>query len=110
MVTLAGVAFGFASSTNVVKNAPVAPSARNHSVAGRLTPADSWPPVKSGWLPKYIARSAAPADDKVTMVPNAWFTSSGMSPAKTVWRDSPMSSASQFISAARRAAPLSVVK
>ena len=65
----AGSAFGFAISTNVVKNVPVAPSARNQSVAGVVSPADSWPPLNVG-VPKYIARSATPGCVNVTTMPN----------------------------------------
>ena len=74
------MAFGFDSSTNVVKKLPVAPSARYQFVDGRVTPADSCPPLKVG-VPKYIARSAAPAKAKVTWAPNDWLTSSGIEPA-----------------------------
>src|SRR5687767_11322877 len=53
-----GLAFGLASSTNVSKNGPVAPSARNQLLAGAVTPAELWPPLKStsGGAPKYIVR------------------------------------------------------
>ena len=47
-VAVASASPGFASSTNVVKNEPVAPSARNQLVAGAFTPADSWPALNSG--------------------------------------------------------------
>ncbi len=36
-----GIALGFANRTKVSKNEPVAPSARNHDVAGAVTPTDS---------------------------------------------------------------------
>ena len=45
--TVAAVAPGLASSMNVVKKRPVAPSARNQLVDGAFTPADSWPPLKN---------------------------------------------------------------
>ncbi len=70
IVTLAAVVPGLMSRTKVVKKLPVAPSARNQSVAGAITPRDPWPALKIG-VPKYIARSAAPAMSKVTTVPNA---------------------------------------
>ena len=49
-------AAGLATSTNRSKNGPVAPSARNHCVAGAVTPALSWPapndrPPRSGTSP-----------------------------------------------------------
>ena len=80
MVSCAGVALGFDTRTNVVKKLPVAPSARNQSVAVRVAPADSCPPLNVG-VPKYMARSAAPAKVKVATAPNERFTSSGISPA-----------------------------
>ena len=57
-----GLVFGLASSTNVSKKGPVAPSARNQLVDGALTPAELCPALKStsGGVPKYIVRSAAP--------------------------------------------------
>ena len=74
------MAFGFESSTKVVKKLPVAPSARYQFVDGRVTPADSWPPLKVG-VPNYMARSAAPAKVNATWAPNDWLTSSGIEPA-----------------------------
>ena len=59
-VRSAGVSVGFATSTNVVKKLPVAPSARSQCVDGAVAPADAWPPLQNGDVPKYIARSAAP--------------------------------------------------
>ncbi len=42
----------------MLKNDPVAPSARNHRVCGAVTPALSWPPAKTcSGREKYIARS-----------------------------------------------------
>ena len=57
--TVASVAPGLAINTNRSKNAPVAPSARNHSRAGAVTPALSCP-APNGWPGRlrYIARSA----------------------------------------------------
>ena len=40
---MAAAAFGLAISTNMSKKAPVAPSAKNHSSDGLVTPALSWP-------------------------------------------------------------------
>ena len=37
---------------------PVAPSARNHSLAGAVTPALPWPPQNGSTELKYIDRSA----------------------------------------------------
>jgi hypothetical protein len=52
------VVSGFASSRNVLKKLPVAPSAKNQCARGCVTPALSCPPRK-GMPPveKYIARS-----------------------------------------------------
>ena len=41
MTTSVGVGFGLPTRTNVSKNAPVAPSARNQLADGSDTPADS---------------------------------------------------------------------
>ena len=90
-MTFATPALGLAISTNVSKKRPVAPSARNHSVAGAVTPADSWPALnsRSGGRPKYIARSAAPgASRNVTSMPNDVLTSAAIAPQSTVRRDS----------------------
>src|SRR5689334_3960587 len=57
-VSAAGDGLGLPTSTNVSKNGPVAPSARNQEVAPSGTPADSWPPSNRRFVPKYIDRSA----------------------------------------------------
>ena len=85
-VALASDVPGFASSTNVVKKEPVAPSARNQRVEGSFTPADSCPALNTG-VPKYIARSAAPGCANVTAMPNDRLTSSGIELAPIVRRD-----------------------
>ena len=57
-MTFDAVGFGFAISTNISKNDPVAPSARNQLVDVAVTPALSWP-AANGWpgRSRYIARS-----------------------------------------------------
>src|SRR3954471_21255263 len=58
MVTFEAVGFGLAMSTNISKNDPVAPSARNQLVDGAVTPALSCP-AANGWpgRSRYIERS-----------------------------------------------------
>jgi hypothetical protein len=68
-----------ASSRNVSKYGPVAPSAWYQTVEGVCTPAATLPPLNSGW-PKYIARSATPGTLNVTVAPKARLASSGISP------------------------------
>src|SRR5215469_1257274 len=88
MFTSADWSLGFVMSTNVSKNDPVAPSARNHCGDGRFTPPESWPPIQSGDRPKYIARSAAPGACKnSTTLPNDELTISGIEPQSSVVRE-----------------------
>jgi hypothetical protein len=55
---VAGTLCGFASRTKQSKNGPVAPSARNQSRAGAVTPAEPWPAANGCvGLVRYIARS-----------------------------------------------------
>ena len=80
---------GLASSRNVSKNAPVAPSAKNQDVAGAATPLATDPAANSspGAL-RYIARSATMGRSLLIVVPNSaaaigppsWLT-------HTVWRE-----------------------
>ena len=87
MVTFAGVALGLATSTNVVKYDPVAPSARNHDVDPAGTPADSWPPSNSRAVPKYIDRSATIGAVASTAIANDWLASSAIPLVASVTRE-----------------------
>jgi hypothetical protein len=85
-VRFAGAGFGLPTRTNVSKNAPVAPSARNHDVDPAVTPADSCPPSNSRAVPKYMARSATMGTVASTTIEKELPTSSGMALAATVTR------------------------
>ena len=60
--------FGFASSRNSSKNAPVAPSAKVHCIAGAVAPQTAWPAEKI-WPceSRYIARSTTMGTPLVEM-------------------------------------------
>ncbi len=75
----AAVADGFSISRNRSKNEPVEPSARNHSVAGAVTPALSWPAPKA-WPGRfrYIARSTTIGCVEVTTADTSVLASSGV--------------------------------
>src|SRR3954466_7272348 len=70
MVAVVGEALGLASSRNVVKKLPVAPSATYQLVRGAGTAAASWPPFQTRVLVKYIDRSTAIGAVLVTCVEN----------------------------------------
>src|SRR3954463_12420279 len=77
---LDAVAPGLASSRNVSKKLPVAPSAKNQSSDGLVTPALSWPAAKVPAADEYIARPTmigtalrlvSPADTSVAASPGS---------------------------------------
>ncbi len=65
-------------STNISKNPPVLPSARNQFREPAVTPEDAWPPSHDPLAPrKYIARSTSTGALAVTVVANDRSASSG---------------------------------
>ena len=70
-VTAAASGLGLLTRTKHSKNGPVAPSARNHLVLARVTPAVPVPPSKgrAPVLGKYIARSAMIGAVALTSMP-----------------------------------------